>query len=107
MLHRTASIAERDMVEAALWLNQQKLGAAADFMAAVRREIDTIIAAPFSCTTLLFEGVAFSSQLRWRAVSKFPYVIVFSVENGEILILGVLHNRRDIETILKSRVGTK
>jgi hypothetical protein len=105
MLLRTASIAEQDIVEAALWLDQQPWGSGADFLVAVRETASAIAQAPLACPTLVLSETPFKSTLRWRSIGRFPYLAIFTFEKHEILIVGVLHNRRDLETILRARVG--
>jgi plasmid stabilization system protein ParE len=103
---RTASIAEQDIVDAATWVDQQQRGKGSTFLNEVRETAAAIVQAPLACPTLLFGQTVFKSPLRWRSVGHFPYVAIFTYEQGEVLIVGVLHNRRDLETILRARVGT-
>lgn len=107
MMLRTASIAEQDIVQAALWLDEQQWGTGAEFLATIRDLSASISASPFSCPTLDLSGVQFKLKLRWRQVGRFPYLAVFTVENNEVVIVVVAHNRRDLETILRERVGVK
>lgn len=102
---RTASIAEQDIVAAAMWLDQQRRGHGAAFLDKVSETAASIAQAPLTCPTLVFENTVFKSPLRWRSVGHFPYLAIFTCEHSEILIVGVLHNRRDLETILRARVG--
>jgi plasmid stabilization system protein ParE len=105
MLLRTASIAERDIIDASLWLDQQQFGSGADFQAAMHETAASITQAPLACPTLIFAGTHFRKTLRWRFVGRFPYLAVFSVNGDEILIVAVLHKQRDVESILRARVG--
>src|SRR5437868_1543252 len=102
---RTASVAEQDIVGASLWLDQQQLGSGDEFQVAMIETAASIACAPLACPTFVAERTPFKSTLRWRAVGRFPYLAIFTVENDEVLIVAVLHNRRDLEAILRQRVG--
>jgi plasmid stabilization system protein ParE len=105
MLLRTASIADTDVTESALWLERQQAGLGADFLAALRETFAEIRQSPLACPTLDLPGVTFKSSLRWRSVGKFPYLAIFTIQGDEILIIAVLHAHRDLEAMLRSRVG--
>jgi hypothetical protein len=104
MLLNTASAAEQDIISAALWLDQQQCGTGADFLAAIDETTKAITLAPLACPTLVFENTSFKKTIRWRSIGRFPYLALFTAEET-ILIVGVLHNRRDLESILRARVG--
>jgi hypothetical protein len=102
---RTSSIADRDTIEAALWLDQQKLGLGDDFVTAVRETFEQIKQMPLACPTLNFATTNFKYPLRWRVVGRFPHLAIFTVQANEILVVGILHPSRDLEAVLRSRVG--
>jgi plasmid stabilization system protein ParE len=106
MSFRTASIAERDIVESALWLDQQRLGAGREFISEFRQTCATIRQAPLICPIVDVGEVPYKCVLRWKPVGRFPYLAIFSFENHQILIVAVLHQNRDIAEILRTRVGT-
>jgi len=106
MSFRTASIAERDIFESALWLDHQRCGAGREFTSELRKTYATIRQAPLICPTVDVGEVPFKCVLRWNSVGRFPYLTVFSFENDEILIVAVLHQNRDIAEILRTRVGS-
>jgi hypothetical protein len=83
---RTASIAERDIVDASLWLDQQQFGSGADFQLAVRETAAAIAQAPLACPTLVVGDVRFRSTLRWRSVGRFPYVAILRPSYAHVLV---------------------
>jgi len=58
MLLRTASIAERDITESALWLDAQQPGLGDDFLAAVQAAFADISRMPAACPTLDLPGLS-------------------------------------------------
>ncbi len=107
MMVRTAGIAEREIVQAAMSLDQQQWGTGAEFLAAVDDLATSIDAAPLSCPTVDLTGPPLRSVVRWRHVGRFPYLALFTVENEGVVVVAVVHNRRDVETILRQRIGLK
>jgi hypothetical protein len=103
---RTASIAERDIVQAALWLEQKEIGLGARFLASVDETFNVIEQMPLACPTLTMEGVALKSVARWISLRGFPHLVFFIVDGSDILVIGVLHPHQDLETILSDRLGT-
>ena len=105
MLLRTASIADRDIVESALWLDRQQPGLGDDFLASVNATFAEIGRQPLACPTLNLPDVNFKSVLRWHSIGRFPHLAIFTVQADEILVVAVAHGHRDLETILRLRVG--
>jgi hypothetical protein len=105
MALRTASVAERDIVESALWLDQQQAGLGSDLLTAVEETLAEIERRPLACPTLSLSGATFKSQLRWLTVGRFPYLAIFTVSGDDILVVAILHAHRDLESILRARIG--
>lgn len=75
-----------DVREAALWYDQRSRG----LVEAVRQRTDEVIADP--------ERFAKSSSgCRYVRLRRFPYVLLFDVQDDELLILAVLHTARSQE----------
>lgn len=104
---RMASIAERDIADCALWLDQQQTGLGDDFVAAVERAFTDILQMPSACPTLHIAGLSTEVELRWHAAGRFSHKVVFQVSRDEVLVIGVLHPRRDLEAVLRSRLGSR
>jgi len=102
---RTTSIADRDIVESAVWFEQQ-LGFGLPFLDALDKVLEDIRRRPLSCPTLVFPGRTLKAQLRWLALGRFPRLVIFQVTDEEVVLYGVLHPHRDLESILVARIGT-
>lgn len=82
---------EDEMVEAADWYDDQRLGLGDELLAAIDVAIDRIGERPFS-----FPRV--HGDTRRAEVHRFPYSVFFRVHEERILILAVLHGSRDPRT---------
>ena len=69
------------------WYEERRPGLGADFSAAVDRAVERIEERPSS-----FPYV--HEQIRRAVLRRFPYAVFFQVLQDEIVILGVVHNRR-------------
>jgi toxin ParE1/3/4 len=107
MVLRLASVAERDMVESALWLDEQQVGLGSEFLSAVQDTIAEIVERPLACPVFDTPNVVFKLPLRWMATGRFPYLVIFTVQADEIAVVAILHAHRDLETVLASRVGKR
>jgi toxin ParE1/3/4 len=103
---RTTSIADADVVDSALWLDREQAGLGSVFVDAVEAVFQSIVTAPLACPTFNLPSVQFKSSLRSKLVGRFPYLVIFTLQGNEVVIVGVLHMHRDLESILRSRVGT-
>jgi toxin ParE1/3/4 len=96
MAHRVAPAAERDLDE--IWYYVAKESASFDI---ANRLIDTITDRFFLLTGFPYLGRSrhkeFGVDCRSFAVGE--YVIVYAVEAEDVLILRVVHGRRDIEAL--------
>ena len=102
---RLASIAERDIRDYALWLDQKQNGLGHDFVLAVEATLADIRRMPRACPGLHLADFSVDFELRWLTVGRFPYKVVFQLTHDEIFVLGVLHPHRDLDAILRSRLG--
>lgn len=103
---RTASAADQD-VDTAVWFERQQFGMGDDFLTDVEEAFAQVRQAPLACPTLQFEGVVFKVDLRWTHVGRFEYLVIFQVAVDEIVILAVVNAHRDLERILRARVGIR
>jgi hypothetical protein len=104
---RTTSIADADVAEAALWMDQQREGLGIAFLEAVEQTFAQILSGPLACPTLVLPNITFKAMLRSKIVGRFPYRAIFTLHADEVIVVGVLHAHRDFETILRSRVGSE
>ena len=87
---------EADVIEAADWYDARSSGLGDAFATNVFIAAESIISDPdrFALT---------ANGLRYLRVQRFPYVVLFSVTDKELLILGALHTARSIEKWRKKR----
>jgi plasmid stabilization system protein ParE len=80
--------AQAEFDQAADWYEEQKPGLGADFLAAVRKVVQRIEAAP-----ALYAVVR--KSVRMGMVERFPYAIFYRIEQDRILVISVFHTSRD------------
>jgi hypothetical protein len=102
---RTTSIADADVAESALFLEQTQPGLGSTFLDAVDATFASIVAAPLACPTIVLPDIKFKFPLRFKQVDRFPYRVIFTVVTDEAAVVSVLHSNRDLEFILRARVG--
>ena len=80
--------AQTEFEEAAAWYEQQRDGLGSEFIAEVQAVLNQISAVP-GLYAAIYHGV------RRAPVRRFPYTILYRVEQDSVLILAVFHTRRD------------
>ncbi|HEY6460223.1 MAG TPA: type II toxin-antitoxin system RelE/ParE family toxin [Polyangiaceae bacterium] len=86
---RVAPGAEEELAEAAAWYEARRPGLGIELVAVIDRELEEIAAAPS-----LHALWRTDRPYRHRAVRRFPYVIFFRAEVGEVFIVAIAHARR-------------
>jgi plasmid stabilization system protein ParE len=84
--------------EAADWYEEQREGLRTEFVQAVDTAINRIASAPRSYP--IIEG----SFTRRALLYKFPYSVIYSIENEGLLIYAIFHNSRN-PLIWRGRIG--
>ena len=79
--------AEVEMTEAALFYEEQCPGLGMNYLDDIQRSIDRIRAHPEI-------GKTIQGNFRRSLVSRFPYSIIYTIEDDHILIIAVVHDRR-------------
>jgi|694.fasta_scaffold95381_4 hypothetical protein len=77
-----------DLATAADWYDQREPGLGDEFMVEYRRTLAATIGNPL-------ERPVVRSDLRWRKLARFPYLLWYRVNNANLVVAGVLHIRRD------------
>jgi plasmid stabilization system protein ParE len=80
--------AKAEFDAAADWYEQQRPGLGVDFVARVRDVLDRVAANP-RLHAVVYQDV------RKAVVSRFPYVVLYREEPGEVLVVAVFHTSRD------------
>lgn len=93
--------ARRDIVETAIYLEEQNPDAAMRFLAAVEDTLAILVTMPGIGVARTF-GHARLAGLRWLPVRGFEKHLIFyrSVDDG-VEVIRVLHGARDIKAILE------
>jgi toxin ParE1/3/4 len=96
MAHRVAPRAETDLDD--IWFYVAKESGSVEI---ANRLIDTITDRFFVLASFPYIGRSRDDDFGpgCRSVTVGEYVIVYSVENGDALILRVVHGRRDLEAL--------
>jgi len=77
--------------EAEEWYDEQRPGLGRQFRATLTGHLDTIVAAPLAYAVEYRE-------VRSAPMQRFPYVVYYRVESDRIVVIAVLHGRRDPRT---------
>lgn len=80
--------ARAEFAAAADWYDRQRPGLGVDFVARVRNVLDRIAADPQ-------RHAAVHGDVRKVAVPRFPYIVLYHEEYGEIIVISVFHTARD------------
>jgi hypothetical protein len=83
-----------DLDEAASWYNFQREGLGREFLLEVDFALERLIHNPLSYSIIF-------SPVRRILLKRFPYKILFVLENEEIVILGVVHSKRSTNYLKK------
>lgn len=82
-----SSSAEIDATDAALWYERQRAGLGADFLLTLEAEFSSIIRNPFISTEQRL-------GYRRRILKRFPYGIIYQIENQNIVVVAIWHFSR-------------
>lgn len=86
---RIAPEAEEELTAAAEWYEGRRAGLGVELLAVIDRAFEAIVAAPLAHATWREDR-----PYRKKVVDRFPYVILFTVENDTVVIIAVAHARR-------------
>ena len=80
--------AEAELWEAMAWYNEQSEGLGFEFAEEVFRTIERIVRHPEAWGAL-------SKRTRRCRTNRFPYAVVFQIRKDQILIVSVMHMKRE------------
>jgi len=81
-------LARLEIIEAATWYSEQGHGLADRFMEALNAALLRIQDNPLQYPVV-------HGELRRAGLRRFPYAVVFSVLDTQVIVLGCIHGRRD------------
>ena len=76
-----------DLDEAATWYNYQKAGLGIEFLIEANIFIEKLAKNPYAFR-MLFDPV------RRIVLKRFPYKILYFIENEKVIIIGIVHQKR-------------
>lgn len=88
---RVLSCAERELVEAVDHYNEERPGLGYEFAEEVQLALDRVRSFPEAWPL-------FSPRSRRCVVSRFPYGILYQIRTDRILVLAIMHLKRDPKT---------
>ena len=81
------TIAQKELADAVDWYNEQSDGLGNEFLDELDRAIRRAVAYPQSCTEI-------ESGLRRCLIARFPYGLIYSLEEERIIVVAVAHLHR-------------
>jgi plasmid stabilization system protein ParE len=91
------SMVKADMQDAYSWYEGNRRGLGSEFVLAIEASLEAIKRQPD-----LFPFV--EGSIRRAIVQRFPYIIAFQILKDRVLILAIMHSKRD-PGLLYERVG--
>lgn len=88
--------ARAEFDQATDWYEQRRAGLGVDFVARVREVLDRVAANPRI-------HAAVYGDVRKAKVNRFPYVVIYREEPGEVVVIALFHTSRN-PRIWQSRV---
>jgi plasmid stabilization system protein ParE len=86
--------AEKDLDDAFSWYEERRKGLGYDFLLQVEAGLRFIEKYPLALSDI-YKGV------RRYIIKRFPYIIFYSIDNHNVIVLAVLHSGRDPDWIKK------
>lgn len=80
--------AERDIVVARQWYDQQRLPLGTEFLDEAFRTIRNVVSSPFQYPVIY-------RQTRRALLTRFPFALYFRTSGNTVVVVGVLHTRRN------------
>lgn len=80
--------AEVELRDAVAYYNEQCAGLGFEFAAEIRKTLDRILRFPSAWTKL-------SPRIRRCLTNRFPYAVIFQLNDSDIFIVAVMHLKRE------------
>lgn len=90
--------AENDLKEAFFWYEDKRHGLGHDFLLQVEAELKFIERNPESCPPEY-------KETRKHLIKRFPYKIIYLIEKEKIIVLAVIHGKRN-PNFLRKRIDS-
>ena len=92
MRFRILEVAEIEAMEAAWWYDEQRRGLGDEFFSELGNSYAEIRNTPEGGS--LLEGFDGPERIYRRQLKRFPYLVIYRIQQTEILVLAVSHARR-------------
>lgn len=86
---RIAPEAEEELAAAAEWYESRRAGLGVELVAVIDRVFEQILEAPLASPAWRDDRA-----YRRKVVERFPYVVLFTVEDDVVTVVAVAHSRR-------------
>jgi plasmid stabilization system protein ParE len=84
---RFLTLAQQEIDEAVIWFDEQADGKGMDFLDELDRVVRLIKSYPFASTEI-------EAAIRRCLFARFPYALIYSIEQQTIVVIAVAHARR-------------
>lgn len=85
---RFLTLAQQEVEEAVLWFEEKQPGTFVDFLSALDRAVRLIRTYPFVAEEI-------EPEIRRCLFDRFPYALVYGVEDQTIVVVAVAHTSRE------------
>ena len=85
--------AQLELIEAAVWYDDIRLGLGTEFLDAIQQVFARVATEPRLYATLEY-WTASQREVRRYCLRRFPYVIVYWIEGDSVTVVAVSHARR-------------
>lgn len=89
---RLLPAAEDEIISAALWYDDRRLGLGDEFVAELQAELNLVKTHAASLPTV--EGYAGRHDIRRHLMKRFPYAIVVARFEDDFVVIAIAHTRR-------------
>jgi toxin ParE1/3/4 len=89
--------AEDDIAAAFQWYEPKRIGVGTEFVHALDATLAALLDFPESCPVLY-------RDTRRRLMGRFPFEILYRLEDGLLVVVGCIHAARDPKAVLR-RIG--
>ena len=85
---RFLTIAEQEVDDAYRWFEERTEGTGLEFMDELDRVVSLLKSFPLS-------GLEIETEIRRALFARFPYAIVYAIENDTVIVIAVAHTHRE------------
>jgi plasmid stabilization system protein ParE len=91
--------ARQDLLSAAAFLEEQRLGLADRFLEEVEKALKRIAARPKGMAQFISARTPADLDVRYVLLDRFPYILVYDVTSDRIIVHAIVDARRDLSQL--------